>query len=149
MSEKSQKANMERLSGLLGGNLSYLFGENESGPNGDKKTFLNLGKTFLRAAAKDLGLRDVRVTSNAGGSGVSGSCTLYGMWEQNGIYLCLEQFCSGRNVLLYRSIRELNDHKGGYNHFLSAQELGSISYAEFLSRMKLIRKDASFDVRAA
>ena len=45
--------------------------------------FLNVGKTFLRALAKDLGLRDVKVTSNAAGIAVSGECYLYGMWESS------------------------------------------------------------------
>lgn len=56
------------LAGLLSQNLSYVRGERENGPNGVKRTFLNLGKAFLRALAKDLGLRDVRVMSNPGGA---------------------------------------------------------------------------------
>ena len=56
MSVKSQENNMRRLAALLGQDLSYIFGEKESGPNGSKKTFLNVGKVFLRALAKDLGL---------------------------------------------------------------------------------------------
>ena len=81
MSIKSQEANMRKLAGLLSQNLSYVRGERENGPNGVKRTFLNLGKAFLRALAKDLGLRDVdvRVMSNPGGIAVSGRCCLYGM----------------------------------------------------------------------
>ena len=79
MSIKSQEANMRKLAGLLSQNLSYVRGERENGPNGEKRTFLNLGKAFLRALAKDLGLRDVRVMSNPGGIAVSGRCCLYGM----------------------------------------------------------------------
>ena len=55
MSIKSQEANMRKLAGLLSQNLSYVRGERENGPNGVKRTFLNLGKAFLRALAKDLG----------------------------------------------------------------------------------------------
>ena len=42
MSVKSQENNMRRLAELLSHNLGYIFGEREAGPNGDKKTFLNL-----------------------------------------------------------------------------------------------------------
>ena len=84
---------MRRLAELLSHNLGYIFGEREAGPNGDKKTFLNLGKVFLRALAKDLGLHDVKVTANPAGIGVSGDCSLYGMWEEGGIYICLVSPC--------------------------------------------------------
>ena len=73
--------------------LSYIYGERESGPNGDKKTFLRVGKAFLHALSKDLRLRDAKITSNAGGIAVSGECTLIGMWEDSGIYICIEQPC--------------------------------------------------------
>ena len=76
MSVKSQENDMRRLAGLLSQNLSYIVGERECGSNGAKKTFLNLGKVFLRALAKDLGLRDAKITSNPGGIAVSGDCTL-------------------------------------------------------------------------
>ena len=93
MSMKSQENNMRRLADLLSQDLSYIGGERECGPNGAKKTFLNLGKVFLRALAKDLGLRDARITSDPGGIAVSGGCTLIGMWENNGIYINLSQLC--------------------------------------------------------
>ena len=63
MSVKSQETNMRRLADLLSRDLGYIWGENERGPNGAKKTFLNLGKVFLRALSKDLGLRDAKVTA--------------------------------------------------------------------------------------
>ena len=142
MSVKSQENNMRRLAELLSHNLSYIFGEREAGPNGDKKTFLNLGKVFLRALAKDLGLHDVKVTANPAGIGVSGDCSLYGMWEEGGIYICLEQLFGGsENVVLFRTIRDLRDHKGGYNHFLSVNDLRSLSYEELLERFQSLRKD--------
>ena len=72
MSNKSQELNMRRLAALLSQDLSYIGGERECGPNGAKRTFLNVGKTFLRALAKDLCLHDVTVRSNAGGIAVSG-----------------------------------------------------------------------------
>lgn len=150
MSIKSQEANMRKLSELLDHNLGYIFGERESDPNGDKKTFLNTGKVFLRALGKDLGLHDVLVTSNAAGIGVSGSCSLYGMWEDNGIFICLEQLFGGsQNVMLYRSIRDLHDYKGSYNHFINLQELRHLSYADLLSRLETQRKEVCRYERAA
>lgn len=89
MSVKSQESNMRRLSMLLSHDLSFIGGERECGPNGSKKAFLNTGKAFLRALARDLGLHDVTVSANPGGIAVSGECTLIGMWETGGIYVCL------------------------------------------------------------
>ena len=148
MSFKSQETNMQKLAMLLGNDLGYICGERESGPNGAKKVFLNVGKTFLRAMAKDLGLREVTVRSNAGGIGVSGDCNLCGMWEDGGIYISISQPCGGQNVLLYRSIRNLKDHRGGYNHFISRLELANMGYAALLNRLLALRKDVSYE-RAA
>lgn len=148
MSFKSQEQNMRRLAGLLSHDLGYIWGEKESGPNGDKKGFLHLGRTFLRALGKDLGLRDVTVTSNAGGIAVSGECYLYGMWEGGGLHICLEQPCIGEDVLLYRSIRSLKDHKGGHNNYISRSELAHMSYAQLMNRLLALKKDVSYE-RAA
>lgn len=115
MSVKSQESNMRRLSMLLSHDLSFIGGERECGPNGSKKAFLNTGKAFLRALARDLGLHDVTVSANSGGIAVSGECTLIGMWETGGIYVCLYQSAGGGNdVLLYRTVRHCRDYKGGY-----------------------------------
>lgn len=142
MSFKSQENNMRRLAELLSSNLSYIWGERESGPNGAKKTFLNLGKTFLRSLAKDLGLRDVRVMSNAGGIAVSGECYLYGMWQTCGLFICISQpVCGGQNVFLYRTIRELNDHKGGYNNYIRLDELHTMSYESMMKRLMVPHKE--------
>lgn len=70
MSIKSQTNNMRRLAALLNFNLCNIRGKKECGPNGSKQVFLNVGKVFLRALARDLGLHDVTVSSNAGGIGV-------------------------------------------------------------------------------
>ena len=70
MSVKSQESNMRRLSMLLSHDLSFIVGERECGPNGSKKAFLNTGKAFLRALARDLGLHDVTVSANSGGIAV-------------------------------------------------------------------------------
>lgn len=148
MSFKSQEQNMRRLAALLERDLGYIWGEKESGPNGEKKIFLNLGKTFLRALAKDLGLRDVKVMSNAGGIVVSGQCCLYGMWEECGLFICLEQPCISQDVLLYRSIRSLKDHKGGYNNYVTRSELATMSYEQLLNRLLTMKKEPRYE-RAA
>ena len=141
---------MRRLATLLHHDLSYIWGDRESGPNGAKKTFLNLGKVFLRALAKDLGLRDVRVISNAGGIAVSGECYLYGMWQTNGLFVCIEQPAyGGQDVILYRSIRDLNDHKGGYNRYIRLNELEKMSYAQLLERLSAVDKGGCSYERAA
>lgn len=141
MSVKSQENNMRRLADLLGQDLGYIWGEKESGPNGAKRTFLNVGRTFLRALAKDLGLRDAKITSNAAGIAVSGDCTLMGMWENGGIYVKIAQpTCGGELVLCYRTIRNLRDYSGGYNHWLRQEDLWDYSYDRLLSAISSLRK---------
>lgn len=150
MSVKSQEKNMRRLAEMLGRDLSYIWGEKESGPNGDKKVFLNTGKTFLRALAKDLELREANVTSNAGGIAVSGECTLNGMWEDNGIHISLGHIVSNREtVILFRSIRDMRDHTGGRNMFLMRCDLEELSYNQMLEKFSVLRKEAVSYERAA
>lgn len=150
MSVKSQESNMRRLSMLLSHDLSFIGGERECGPNGSKKTFLNTGKAFLRALARDLGLHDVTVSANSGGIAVSGECTLIGMWETGGIYVCLYQSAGGGNdVLLYRTVRHCRDYKGGYNRFLSRRDLEGGSYVHLLETLSRLRKDRVDNERAA
>lgn len=141
MSAKSQENNMHRLADLLSQDLGYIGGERESGPNGAKKTFLNLGKVFLRALSKDLGLRDAKVTSNSGGIAVSGDCSLIGMWEDNGLYINLSQFCGGKYVLLYRTARNIRDYSGGHNNYLTLGDLRSLSYPALLDKLSALRKE--------
>ena len=136
MSVKSQESNMRRLSALLSHDLSYAYGDSECGPNGSKKVFLNVGKTFLRALAKDLGLRDTTVSANPGGIAVSGECTLIGMWETGGIYI-------------YRTVRHSRDYKGGYNRYLTCRDLKKWSYLHLLDTLSALRKDRTNDERAA
>lgn len=140
---------MRHLAELLSHDLGYIGGERESGPNGDKRVFLNVGKAFLRSLGKDLGLREVRVTSNAGGIAVSGECYLNGMWEDSGIHICIKQSSfMGENVLLYRTIRNMKDHKGGHNNSISRRELARMSYAELLERLLSVKRNAKHE-RAA
>lgn len=150
MSVKSQEANMRKLADLLSHDLGYIWGKREAGPNGAKRTFLNVGRTFLRALAKDLCLRDYKVTSNAGGIAVSGDCTLMGVWDGGGIYLNLSQpACGGDHVICYRSIRHLKDYSGsGYNHWLTRNYLETFSYEKLLFTLSALRKEQGYD-RAA
>lgn len=150
MSVKSQENNMRRLANLLGRDLGYIWGERECGPNGAKRTFLNVGRAFLRALSKDLGLRDARITSNPGGIAVSGDCTLMGMWEDGGIYVMLAQPACGRDdVVCYRTIRHMRDYTGGYNHWLLRGDLQKFSYERLLSTLSALRKEGCPYERAA
>ena len=149
MSVKSQEKNMRRLADLLGHDLSYIWGEREGGPNGDKKVFLNTGKVFLRALSKDLGLQEVSVSSNPGGIAVSGECTLMGMWTYNGLYIQLSQSCFDRErVLLYRTIRHSRDYTGGVNLYLTRRNLETLSYPQLLFVLAAMRKEDAHE-RAA
>lgn len=149
MSIKSQENAMHKLAKLLESDLSYIWGERESGPNGAKKVFLNTGKAFLRALSQDLHLHDAKVYSNAAGIAVSGECSLMGMWKDTGIYICLEQPCFQReNVLCYRTIRNQRDFKGGYNRYVRLSELRSMSYDQLVDRMSALRKEAQYESAA-
>lgn len=149
MSVKSQEANMRKLAGLLDQDLGYIWGKKECGPNGAKRAFLNTGKAFLRALSKDLGLRDAVVKSNPAGIAMSGDCTLMGMWDTGGIYVTIGQFCGGRNALLFRSIRHMKDHSGGYNHWISLDDLMTCSYERLLFVLSSLRKEERTYGRAA
>ena len=150
MSHKSQEKNMRKLAELLSQDLGYIWGERESGPNGAKKQFLNTGRTFLRALAKDLGLRDVNVRTSPGGIAISGSCSLIGMWKENGIYIQISQssFGSGFDVL-YRTVRHKEDYTGGHNCWLTRHDLARMSYRQFLDTLLMLRKEDTSYERAA
>lgn len=150
MSEKSQEKNMRKLADLLSYDLGYIWGEKERGPNGDKKVFLNTGKAFLRALAKDLGLRDVKVCDNPGGIAVSGECSLIGMWDAGGIYIMLSQPCYDRErVLLYRTVRHKSDYTGGKNHFLTRSDLAQMKYGQLIEIFSSLKKEGASYERAA
>lgn len=148
MSVKSQENNMRRLAELLSQDFGYIWGERESGPNGARKTFLHLGKVFLRALSKDLGLRDAQIKSNPCGIAVSGDCSLIGMWENGGIYVNLSQPCCDKErVLLYRTVRNIRDYSGGRNNILTVKDLRKLSYSELLERFGALRKEGGFHGR--
>lgn len=150
MSVKSQEKNMRKLADLLSRDLGYIWGEKESRPNGDKKAFLNTGKAFLRALAKDLELRDVKVSANPGGIAVSGECLLTGMWEDGGIYVQISQPCYDRKrVLLYRTIQDRKSNTCGQNHFLTRYDLLQKSYPQVLDMFLSLRKGGASYGRAA
>lgn len=149
MSHKSQEKNMRKLAELLGQDLSYIRGENESGPNGAKKQFLNTGWTFLRALGKDLGLRDAEARSDPGGIAVSGDCILIGMWQTNGLYVHLSQPCCDRErVLLYRTVRHSKDYTGGRSLYLTRRDLAEMSYPDLLFLLAAVREEGGYE-RAA
>ena len=114
MSVQSQEKNMRKLADLLSRDLGYIWGERERGPNGDKKVFLNTGKAFLRALAKDLGLKEYNVSTDPGGIAVSGNCSLIGMWDGGS------------------TVRHIKDYTGGYNRFLHRRDLETMSYSDLL-----------------
>jgi len=150
MSVKSQEANMRKLARLLSHNLSYIWGERESGPNGDKKVFLDTGKTFLRALAKDLGLREYKVSANPGGIAVSGECTLIGMWNSGGIYIMITQSCfAAESTVLYREVKHIKEYSGGQNRYLPRDGLKTMSYSQLLDAFLTLRKDGVPHGRAA
>jgi len=142
MSIKSQQSNMKRLSQLLSKSLGYIFGDRESGPNGAKAEFHAKGRAFLRALAKDLKLREYRVRSNYAGIAVSGEIYLYGMWSDgNGLMICLEQPTIGSQVIYYRSIVSMDDHRGGQNHFIALSALRSEDYHMLVNRLLRLRQE--------
>lgn len=144
MSIKSQEGHMRQLALLLTTDLGCIFDERESGPNGSKKAFLNVGKVFLRALAKDLGLHEVTVSANSGGIAVSGTCSLYGMWEDRGIAVWIEQrLCADGKVLCYRTIRSSRDFKGGYEEAARDERADTSKLREQLQllREKIARRE--------
>lgn len=118
MSIKTQENHMRRLAELVKQDLSYIDGPKESGPNGTKKEYLQAGKTFFRAMAKDLGFVESKVHDMPGGIGVAGEVVLMGMWDEgDGIYILLHQD-DFTGCIMYRRIRHMKDYGGDYNRHL-------------------------------
>ena len=107
MSKQSQEKNMRKLGELLSRDLGYIGGERECGPNGDKKAFLKIGKTFLWNLSKDLKLSDAKISVNPGGIAVSGECTLTGMWDGISIYIQLSHRKRLCNTVGFQQLPEL------------------------------------------
>ena len=140
MSVKTQEKKMRELAELLGHEPGYLSGSHEC--PGPKQTFLNTGRAFLRALAKDLNLTDYKVSVNPAGIAVSGDCTLIGMWETNGIYIDISDFCGLNDAILYRTARHMKDYAGGRNRYVSRSEWSGMSYQDLLKRLGALREEA-------
>ena len=150
MSVESQENNMRKLAELLSRDLSYIWWEREGSPNGDKKVFLNTGKTFLRALAKDLGLVEYKVSDCPGGIAVSGECSLIGMWNNSGIYIMIGQSSFGfEESVLYREARHIREYSGGRNRFLPRNALKTMPYNGLLDMFRTLRKEGAGYERAA
>ena len=139
MSVKTQEAKMRTLAELMGHEPDYLTGAYEY--PGPKRTFLNTGRAFLRALAKDLNLTDYKVSVNPAGIAVSGDCALIGMWGTNGIYIDISEFLGAKTALLYRTVRHMKDYVGGQNCYIRRSEWGVISYQDLLKRLSALREE--------
>ena len=142
MSKQSQEKNMRKLGDLLSRDLGYIGGERECGPNGDKKAFLKIGKTFLWNLSKDLKLSDAKISVNPGGIAVSGECTLTGMWDGIGIYIQLSQpICGQEHVMLYRTVQNSSDCTSGQNRFVSLKNFQRGYYSWLLDALSAAKKE--------
>lgn len=140
MSVKTQEKHMARLAELVSKDLSYIHGERESGPNGEKKEYLQVGKTFLRALAKDLGLRECKVYDMRGGIGVNGEVALMGLWDDgNGVYILIHQD-DFTGCIMYRTIAHMKDYTGGHNRHLPRGVLLR-GYGELVERFLELKKE--------
>ncbi len=148
MSIKTQEKHMHRLAELTSQDLSYIGGERESGPNGAKREFLNTGKTFLRALAKDLGFAESNVYANPGGIGVGGDVILMGMWsENNGIYITIRGANDFLSPVLCRSIRHMKDYSGGQNCWLEKDILKGY-YQQLVKKLLTFREGGEYEKAA-
>ncbi|MDL2288140.1 hypothetical protein LJC32_02025 [Oscillospiraceae bacterium OttesenSCG-928-F05] len=137
---------MKRIGELLLTDLSYIWGERESGPNGAKKEFLDKSAVFLRALAKDMCFAHSKVAKNSAGIAVSGEVSLYGYWsEGNGLYFELSEPVFG-NRLLYRTVDTQKRH--GSNQWLPIGTFIDGEYQELLDTL-LRLKAAGSEVRNA
>ena len=50
---------------------------------------------------------------------------------------------------MYRTIRNINDHKGGYNRYVKLRDLKKLSYGQLLDLLSELRKDGNGYERAA
>lgn len=141
MSLQSQKKLMGEIAELLSVNLSYVFGDRESGPNGAKQQFLTKSAVFLRALGKDLGFTEMNVRTNKAGIACSGEVTLYGIWSDgNGLMFELTQSCCLPNELMYRRISHMKDYAGGRNKWINTRILWSRDYGQLCSTLLQLKK---------
>lgn len=144
MSLKTQENHMRRLAELLAMDLSYIWGEKECGPNGAKKEFLNTGKTFLRALAKDLEFKTFAVHANPGGIGVPGDVSMKGTWPSGaGLYLTLEPYPPLSACGLYRESHGRGDGIGSRNIFLRLDWFSTCGYSAFCTELRRMDKEVN------
>lgn len=144
MSIKTQEKHMRRLAELTSQNLSYIWGERESGPNGAKREFLNTGKTFLRALATDLAFRESRVSSCPGGIAVGGDVILMGMWgESNGLYITIRGANDFLSPVLCRPIRHMKDYSSGANCWMPKDILQGY-YQQFIKNLLVFKEGETY-----
>ena len=141
-----QQKKMKRIAELLSHNLSYIYGEKENGPNGDKQEFLRLSAAFLRKLGKDLDFKEMQVRTNPAGIAVSGSASLYGIWNDgNGLCFVLEQFASKNQMLLYREIVNLKECTGKRNLWLPISVFENADYSRLCDIFTAFRKEAAMN----
>ena len=126
------KANLNGLISTMKKELCY----NEENKQGYKKSSMK----FLRKLAKDLGLKESKVSFNPGGIAVEGDPLLMGMWEDgNGIYVTTCKGVCGCNrfSMMYRSIEHMKDFRGGRNQWINCLE--STSYEKIVEDLSSLR----------
>ena len=134
---------MKAIHGLLQIDLGYIDdGPRESGPNGNKKIFLDKSATFMRALAKDLCFKEYKVSKNPAGIAVSGEVYLYGYWgNDSGLFFEINQPIQPMNGFLYRTTTGMKDHRGGRNLWLPMRIFADGDY-EQLVEILMNLKDA-------
>lgn len=148
MSIKTQEKHMKRLAELVTQDLTYIHDPRESGPNGAKKEYLQTGKTFLRAMAKDLGLTESKVYDMPGGIGVAGEIVMMGMWsEGNGIHVYIHED-DFTGCIMYRAISHMKDYRGDRNRHLPRGYLLR-GYEDLLRKFLELKQEEAVYARAS
>ncbi len=89
-----------------------------------KDRFKERGLATMRKLAKQLKLREFKVSFNAGGIAVAGDLYLQGMFnDEIGIYVKISQgiFRSLEPECSYRTIKSMSDHSGGANNWAKSE----------------------------
>lgn len=146
MSKKTQIKKMRDLAALSRKNLGHIYGDEKGFAQGEKKVWLNTGKAFLRALAKDLGFLDAKVWSNPGGIAVNGESMLMGMWNKtSGIYINLCKETCGCGCVLYRSIQHIKDSTCDRNNWYRSSTLANGDYDGFIAALISLKVDSAED----
>lgn len=142
-----QQKKMAEIHKLISQDLSYIYGERESGPNGAKKEFLRTSAAFLRKLGNDLEFTEMKVNTNKAGIAVSGEVTLYGKWrDDNCVFFEITQNTTLLNELLYREVKSLNDAVGGINKWLPLSIFMDMDYKRLCNvLLELKRKEVKLN----